>query len=422
MRRIVVPLVVLVLLAGCRGDDDGNEQAGRGATTPTSTAGGQGDDGGAGKGATAAPSPPDVGKAKAKLVEVAGVTQPTAMAVRQNDDSLYVTEKTGRVRRIPKGQTANPGSADSTPVLDLSGQVTNGSEQGLLGLTFSADGSKLYVDYTDRAGDTRVVEYQFRDGRAATDTARELLFVDQPFANHNGGQILFGPDGKLYISLGDGGSANDPNNRAQNLNDLLGKLLRIDPQPSGGLPYTVPSDNPFVGRSGTRPEIWMYGLRNPWRFTWDRQTRDLWIADVGQNRLEEIDFLPAGSPSGANFGWSLLEGTARLKGTNPEGGILPIFEYGREDGSCSVTGGYVYRGAKVASLRGVYVYGDACSGKVWGLTQAGGEVTGQQELDLAGLDGATSTSGFSISSFGEDGTGELYLLSLAGAVYRFEPA
>ncbi|MDQ3978156.1 MAG: PQQ-dependent sugar dehydrogenase [Actinomycetota bacterium] len=360
-------------------------------------------------------------RARARLVEVASVSQPTAMAVRPNDDAIYVTEKTGRVRRIPRGQTANPGAAESSAVLDLSGRVSTGSEQGLLGLTFSPDGSRLYVDYTDRAGDTHVVEYPFREGRADADGARELLFVDQPFANHNGGQILFGPDGKFYISLGDGGSGNDPNNRAQNLGDLLGKILRIDPQASGSSPYTVPPDNPFVGRSGARPEVWMYGLRNPWRFTWDRQTKDLWIADVGQNRREEIDFLPAGSPSGANFGWPLLEGTARLKGSNPPGGILPIFEYGRDDG-CSVTGGYVYRGSRVPSLRGIYVYGDACTGTVWGLTQSGGEATGQQELTLDGLAEATGRSGFSISSFGEDGAGELYLLSLGGGVYRFDPA
>jgi glucose/arabinose dehydrogenase len=424
-------VALLALLPACRGDG-GDADVGSGATTPTSAPGdggggaggtgapGDGGSSGPGPQATPAPSPPDVSRARAQLVEVASVTQPTAMAVRPNDDAIYVAEKTGRVRRVPRGQTPNPAAPEATAVLDLAGQVSLGSEQGLLGLTFSPDGSKLYVDYTDRAGDTRVVEYQFRDGRADPDTRRELLFVEQPFVNHNGGQILFGPDGKFYIALGDGGSRNDPDNRAQNLNDLLGKILRIDPQPSGGTPYTIPSDNPFVGRSGARPEIWMYGLRNPWRFTWDRQTKDLWIADVGQNRLEEIDFLAAGSPAGANFGWSLLEGTARVKGSNPEGGILPIFEYGRDDG-CSITGGYVYRGARVPSLRGVYVYGDACTGNVWGLTQAGGEVTGQGQLDLRGLEEATATSGFNIASFGEDAAGELYLLSLGGGVYRFEP-
>ena len=420
MRRLLTTLVVLALLAAaCGGDGDGSNEAGTGAT-PTAPAG-NGDGTADGSGPTTEAPAPDVSRARASLVEVAAVRQPTAMAVRPNDDALYVTEKTGRVRRIPRGQTADPGPPEAGAVLDLSGQVSTGSEQGLLGLTFSPDGGRLYVDYTDRAGDTHVVEYQFRDGKADPGTARELLFVDQPFANHNGGQVVFGPDGKLYISLGDGGSRNDPGDRAQDLGEILGKLLRIDPQPSGGSPYTVPPDNPFVGRPGARPEIWMYGLRNPWRFTWDRQTQDLWIADVGQDRLEEIDFLPAGSPSGVNFGWPLVEGTGRVKGANPAGAVLPIFEYDHDQG-CSVTGGYVYRGAKVPSLRGVYVYGDACSGKVWGLTQSGGEVTGQQELNLAGLEDATGSSGFSISSFGEDAAGELYLLSLGGAVYRFDPA
>ena len=418
MRRLLTPLVVLTLLVACNGDSEG--EVGTGATPTTST---PATDQSSPPESTEAPAPaePDVAAARARLVEVASVSQPTAMAVRPNDDAIYVAEKRGRVRRVPRGQTGNPGAAESGPVLDLSGEVSTGSEQGLLGLTFSPDGSKLYVDYTDRAGDTRVVEYQFRDGRADANSARQLLFVEQPFANHNGGQILFGPDGKLYIALGDGGSRNDPDNRAQNLGDLLGKILRIDPQPSGGSPYTVPPDNPFVGRSGARGEIWMYGLRNPWRFTWDRQTKDLWIADVGQNRLEEIDFLAAGSPAGANFGWPLLEGTAGLKGSNPPRGILPIHEYGRDDG-CSVTGGYVYRGSRVPSLRGVYVFGDACTGTVWGLTQSGGQMTGQQGLNLDGLSDATGSSGFSISSFGEDAAGELYLLSLGGGVYRFDPA
>ncbi|MDQ4098612.1 MAG: PQQ-dependent sugar dehydrogenase [Actinomycetota bacterium] len=358
---------------------------------------------------------------RARLVRVAGVSRPTAMAVRPDDDGIYVAEKGGRVRLIPRGQTASPGAADGTPVLDLSGQVSNGSEQGLLGLTFSPDGGKLYVNYTDTRGDTQVVEYAFADGRADTGSRRVLLSVDQPFANHNGGEVVFGPDGKLYIGFGDGGSQGDPNNRAQNLGDLLGKLLRIDPTPSGSTPYTVPADNPFVGRSGARPEVWMYGLRNPWRFSWDRATRDLWIADVGANASEEIDFLAAGSPVGANFGWSLLEGTRSVKGDNPPGGILPIFEYDHSGGACSVTGGYVYRGTRVPTLRGVYVYGDACSGQVWGLTQAGGELTGQAELSLPGLDGS-GAGGYTISSFGEDAAGELYLLDLGGGVYRFEAA
>ena len=407
-----VALVLAVLAAACRGDKPaGPPPASSGATTP------------GGSGAETGGPAADPAAVKAKLLKVAGVDSPTAMAVRANDDAIYVAEKTGRVRVVPKGQTASPGAVAAAPVLDLSSQVSTGSEQGLLGLTFSADGNKLYVDYTDAKGNTQVVEYGFANGKADLGSRRVVLSVDQPFSNHNGGEVVFGPDGKLYIGLGDGGSEGDPANRAQNLGDLLGKLLRIDPAPSGGTAYTVPADNPFVGRSGARPEVWMYGLRNPWRFTWDRITHDLWIADVGQDKWEEIDFLAAGSPSGANFGWSLMEATHKFKGDNPPGAVLPIFEYGHTGGACSVTGGYVYRGSKVATLKGVYVYGDACSGAVWGLTQSGGKVTGQAALQLGGANpSAARGSGYSISSFGEDSAGELYLLDLGGAVYRFEAA
>ena len=350
------------------------------------------------------------------MTKVAELQSPLALAVRKGDDSLYVAEKTGRVRRIPKGQTDQPGPPDAAPVLDLSGDVSSGGEQGLLGLTFSPAGDKLYVDYTDKAGDTRVAEYAFAGGKADPSTRRELLFVKQPFANHNGGEVVFGPDGMLYIGLGDGGSGNDPNNRAQNLGDLLGKILRVDPKasPGGGQAYTVPPDNPFVGRSGARPEVWMYGLRNPWRFSWDRDTKDLWIADVGQDAIEEVDFLAGGAPAGTNFGWSQVEGDHRVKGDNPPGAVLPIFEYPHEGGSCSVTGGYVYRGRRAASLRGTYVYGDACSGRVWGLTQRDGKKASQGELHVSGLPG-----GQTVSSFGEDAAGELYVLTLNGGVYRF---
>ena len=412
-RRLAAIAIVLALLAGACGDDgDDTGAGGDGAGSGTTAAGPDG--------TTDAPEEPaDIGSASARLVKVADVSVPVAMAVRSGDDSIYVAEKSGRVRRVPRGQTSNPGATEGTAVLDLSGDVSSGSEQGLLGLTFSPDGGRLYVNYTDRAGDTRVVEYRFADGRADTGSRRELLFVDQPFANHNGGQVSFGPDGKLYIGLGDGGSGNDPQNRAQNLGDLLGKLLRIDPAPSGDLPYTIPSDNPFVGRSGARGEIWMYGLRNPWRFSWDRRTGDLWIGDVGQNAIEEVDFLAGAAPAGTNFGWPLLEGSRRNKGSNPDGAVLPLFEYGHDEG-CSVTGGHVYRGSKVAALRGIYVYGDACSGRVWGLVQSGGQQTGQGEIQLDGADQAGGQSGLAVASFGEDAAGELYLLNLGGGLFRFE--
>jgi glucose/arabinose dehydrogenase len=335
------------------------------------------------------------------------------MAVRPGDDSLYVAEKGGRVRQVVRGQSGE-GQPSISPasVLDLSGQVSTGSEQGLLGLTFSPDGGKLYVDYTDRAGDTRVVEYTFDGGRADPGSRRELLFVDQPFANHNGGHVVFGPDGKLYVGLGDGGSQGDPSNNGQSLSTLLGKILRIDPAPTGGAPYTVPADNPFVGRSGARSEIFAYGLRNPWRFSWDRQTRDLWIADVGANRWEEVDLLPAGRPAGANLGWSLMDSRHQLKGPNPAGGVLPIFEYDHDGGRCTIIGGYVYRGRAIAALRGAYLFGDYCSGQVWALSQEGGQVVDDEELDV----GQPSL----IQSFGEDAAGELYVLTTTG-VSRLVP-
>ncbi len=403
MRRGLV--VLLLVLAACSSDKTAT-------TTPASTA------------STAAPLDPS--KVTARLVKVAAVDSPTAMAVRPKDDGVYVAEKTGRVRYVPQGQTANPAAPAATPVLDLSAQVSTGSEQGLLGLTFNAEGSKLYVDYTDRSGDTMVVEYLFKEALRVADpaSARNLLFVDQPFANHNGGEVVFGPDGKLYVGLGDGGSGGDPGNRAQNLGTLLGKILRIDPAPGpAGKPYSIPGDNPFLERSGAMAEIWAYGLRNPWRFSWDRATHDFWVADVGQDKWEEVDVLAAGAPGGANYGWSLLEGTHRFKGDNPAGAVLPIFEYGHDQG-CSVTGGFVYRGAKAPSLQGVYVYGDACTGKIWGLTQSGGKLTGQAELSLTGESADRNGGGtrFTISSFGEDAAGELYLLTLGGGVFRFDGA
>jgi glucose/arabinose dehydrogenase len=418
--RTRATILCLLLLAACAGesDDDAAPPPGQGVTTPTAAGGREG--GGGGGSASTVPPPGDPAAVQARLVKVADVNGPVAIAVRPDDDSLYVAEKGGRVRRVPKGQTPSPGVIEGGSLLDISDQVSTGSEQGLLGITFNGDGSKLYVNYTDRAGDTQVVEYAWRDGRADVGSRRVLLSVDQPFANHNGGQVSFGPDGKLYIGLGDGGSQGDPANRAQNLGDLLGKLLRIDPAPSGDKPYTVPSDNPFVGRSGAAGEVWMYGLRNPWRFSFDRVTRDLWVADVGQNAWEEVNFLPAGSQAGANFGWNLLEGSHRYKGANPDGAILPIHEYSHDEG-CSVTGGYVYRGSRVPTLRGVYVYADACSGTIWGLAQEGGQLKGNAELTLGGRD-ALGRSGGTISSFGEDASGELYMMSLSAGLWRFEAA
>jgi glucose/arabinose dehydrogenase len=336
---------------------------------------------------------------RVRLTRVATVTQPTSLAVRPGDPGLWVTEKTGRVLRIQDGSVQT--------VLDVSGEVSGGFEQGLLGLAFSPDGRLVYLDYTDRAGDTRVVEVELVSGRR-----RELLFVDQPFANHNGGQLVVRPDGTLWIALGDGGSGGDPLGNAQNLGTLLGKIVRIDPRPDGDRPYRVPADNPFVGRAGVRPEIWDYGLRNPWRFSFDRATGDLWIGDVGQGAWEEVDFEPAGA-GGRNYGWNLMEGSHPYRGGRPPpGAVPPLFDYARTGGNCAVTGGYVYRGGRIPGLTGAYVYGDFCAGRLLAVRQRDGRVTERADL------GARASQ---LSSFGEDHAGELYALSLDGPVWRIDP-
>jgi glucose/arabinose dehydrogenase len=334
---------------------------------------------------------------------------PLAIAQRPGDDTLYVAGQRGRVAAV------RGGTADPVPVVDMSGEVKAGGEQGLLGIAFSPDGNLLYVSYTDRSGDSQLRELPFRDGRADFDAGRPILSLADRFPNHNGGQVMFGPDGLMYFFMGDEGSGNDPFGNAQNLGVWFGKILRIDPKPSGGQPYTVPADNPFVGRSGAKPEIWAYGLRNPWRASFDRATGDLWIGDVGQNMVEEVDLCPKGAASGANFGWSAHEGTR--PGPRPvppaEGHVPPVYEYPTADGNCAVTGGYVYRGSRIPGLTGAYLFGDYCVGEVRALRLAGGKVAEHRQLNLQ-VDG--------LASFGEDHQGEVYALSLSGGVFRFDPA
>jgi len=342
-----------------------------------------------------------------RLQRIAMLEEPVALAVRSNDSALYVAEKRGWVVAI------RDGTVDPTPVLDLSDQVSLGGEQGLLGLAFSPDGGSLYVNYTDVDGDTRVVSYTMAGDRADPSSRREVLFVDQPYANHNGGNLVFGPDGYLYIGLGDGGSGGDPHGNAQSLGTLLGKMLRIDPRPDADAPYRIPADNPFVTTSGARPEIWAYGLRNPWRYSFDRATGDLWIGDVGQSAWEEVDRQPASSHGGENYGWNVWEGShPYLAGGSAPGAVNPVFDYAHSDGGCVVTGGYVYRGAAIPALVGTYVFADFCMGGIQGLRVDGGEVVREE------LGGTVGT----ISSFGEDAEGELYVLSLVGWVYRVVPA
>jgi glucose/arabinose dehydrogenase len=352
--------------------------------------------------------PPDEGnlrKAHVRLNRVATLQQPLAMAVRADGSALYVAQKTGEVVILRGGRGPRQ-------VLDLSGEVSQGREQGLLGLAFSPDGDFLYVNLSDENGDTRVVEFAMRGVGPDPGSRREVLAVDQPFGNHNGGNLAFGTDGYLYIGLGDGGSAGDPDGNAQSLQSLLGKMLRIDPRPGRERPYRIPRDNPFVGRAPARPEIWSYGLRNPWRYSFDRETGDLWIGDVGQSSREEIDFQDAASAGGENYGWDRLEGTLPFEGKAPRRAVPPIFEYGRVQGR-TVIGGYVYRGSGIPDLRGAYVFGDAFVPELMALKQEDGEL-----IEMRGLGVAVE----SLSSFGEDQAGELYAMSLSGRVFRLVSA
>ena len=349
---------------------------------------------------------------RVRLQRIADLDAPLAMAVRAGDPALYVAQQGGQVMAI------RDGAVDPTPVLDVAGQITSGGERGLLGLAFSPDGRFLYVNDTDLDGNTNVVEYRMgSDGRAVAESRRVVLFVEQPFPNHNGGDLVFGPDGDLYIGLGDGGSGGDPLGNGQNLGSLLGKMLRIEPRmpdgslPPGGASYAIPQDNPFVGRAGARPEIWAYGLRNPWRFTFDRETGDLWIGDVGQNAWEEVDVQPAGARGGRNYGWNLTEGL-HLYGdatAPPANWTRPLFERSHADGYCAIIGGSVYRGSAIPALDGVYLYSDECRGDLLGVIASDGHVT--RRIDL-GLHVDTPVS------FGEDAGGELYVISLGGPVYR----
>jgi glucose/arabinose dehydrogenase len=312
---------------------------------------------------------------------------------------LFVIEKSGRIRVIENDQLLE------TPFLDITDRVgSNGNEQGLLGLAFHPqyqENGRLFVNYTDTRGDTVIARFQVSSDPNLADPNSEvpLFGYDQPFPNHNGGAMVFGPDGYLYIGSGDGGAAGDPFGNAQNTGTMLGKILRVDVDSAE--PVAVPSDNPFGN------EVWAYGLRNPWRISFDRSTDDLYIGDVGQGDWEEIDFLPAGSPGGANFGWDHREGAHDFEGGGPEGMIDPVAEYSHPEGGCSVTGGYVYRGS-MPEWNGVYLYGDYCTGMIWGLIQIDGGWQNQLIFDMQ----------VTITSFGEDEAGEIYLVSDTGGIFR----
>jgi glucose/arabinose dehydrogenase len=339
-----------------------------------------------------------------------GLNQPLYLT-HAGDDRLFVVEKEGAIRIIQNGRLLDE------PFLDISDRVNaEASERGLLSLAFHPNygqNGRFFVNYTNLAGDTAVSAFQATADPNRADPAGEelLLTIAQPFPNHNGGQLQFGPDGYLYIGMGDGGSGGDPEGHGQNPATLLGALLRLDvDQPAESAAYGIPADNPFVGDSRKRPEIWAIGLRNPWRFSFDRATGDLLIGDVGQNRWEEVSFLAAGTPGGANFGWNVMEGAHCYdrNSCDQSGLVLPVYDYEHERGRCSITGGYVYRGSQFPALAGNYFFGDYCSGEIWSMTAGNGRWSANLVL-------ATAST---IVSFGEDAQGELYVVDINGGIYQ----
>jgi glucose/arabinose dehydrogenase len=345
-----------------------------------------------------------------------GFDAPLAIAhAGDGSGRLFVAEQGGAIRIVRDGRL------EPAPFLDIGGRITSGGERGLLGLAFHPrfpDDPRVFVDYTDGSGDTQVSSFVLDPANADrldASSEQRIISVDQPFANHNGGALVFDPDGFLLIALGDGGSGGDPQGNGQKLTTLLGKILRIDVDggPASGRAYGIPSGNPYSdGAAGRRPEIWLTGLRNPWRMSVDRATGDLWIGDVGQSAWEEIDVQRAGAPGGTNFGWNRMEGTHCFE---PEQGcedpslVLPVSDYGHDLG-CTVIGGGVYRGAAQAALVGGYVFGDYCSGRVWAIEPVGAAYRSPVEVN---------GGGHSLSAFGEDEAGELFAADIsAGEVLR----
>jgi glucose/arabinose dehydrogenase len=365
----------------------------------------------------AASSPPlPSGPASVGLLEVAsGLSTPLYITAPPGDTArLFIVEKTGAIRIVKAG------SLLPVPFLDIGTLVSSGSEQGLLGLAFDPDYAttgRFVVHYTDVVGNTRVSTFvRSSSDPDVADPASEQLVIsaEQPFPNHNGGQLLFGPDGNLYLGLGDGGSGGDPLGRGQDLTDLLGSILRLDIRTP---PYVVPSDNPFAGRTDVRGEVWSYGLRNPWRFSFDRATGDLYIGDVGQSAWEEVDVSPAADGAGkaTNFGWNIMEGKHCYAASScDESGLaLPVLEYNHGQG-CSITGGYVYRGNAIPAIQGYYFYADYCGGWVRSFRYQDGQA-------MDSFQWPTLAPGGSITSFGEDASGELYITSADGRVFRIIP-
>lgn len=358
-------------------------------------------------------APPD--PANITLVEVASGFNRPLYLTHAGDGSgrLFIVEQGGKIKIWKEGAVLNLPFLDVTNLLTRDVNSGGYTERGLLGLAFHpnyAENGRFFINYTNADGATVVSSFRVSPGSpdlADPTSENILLTIPQPFPNHNGGHMDFGPDGYLYISIGDGGAAGDPLATGQNPDDLLGSILRIDVDVEAG--YAIPADNPFVNGGGA-PEVWSYGLRNVWRFSFDRATGDLYLADVGQGQWEEVNFQPADSPGGENYGWRAFEGSRTFSGgVDAAATTLPIAEYGHSDGSCSVTGGYVYRGTAIADLQGVYLYGDWCSGFIF---------TAYRDESDTWRSNFFTRSRVQISSFGEDEAGELYVLDYNGGIFR----
>jgi len=456
IRRVLVSCLAVALLGCSGGDDDVPEASVRPSLVPTTSLAGD-DAGGAGS-TTDVPATDPATTTSTSLTPAPGADLPSAppgqeetppptttpgplprpsvrlspfgpfetpvdIASRPLDTRIFVIEQAGRVRAVD--------DVSDELVLDISDLVTFEGERGLLGLAFHPDLDVAYVDYVDTAGNTVIAEYELDPVTAVFDpqSARIVMTIEQPYANHNGGDLDFGPDGQLYVSTGDGGSADDPERRALDLSSPLGKLLRIDPLGTADTPFSVPSGNPFADVAGADPTIWAFGLRNPWRISFDAVTGDLWIADVGQGTWEEVNLATAvdgrQAGRGANFGWSAYEGLARFNEDQPADGaaldgtraplVPPVVVYPHENGDCSVSGGAVYRGERFTDLRGWYVAGDFCSGRMFAVdTTSVGTDEPARVVEVGSLPGLAAVSP------GPDG--ELYAVSTNGTVARLDPA
>lgn len=320
--------------------------------------------------------------------------------------TVWIAERAGTVRVLDSQ------GGLGKPVVDITKETTTDGERGLLGIAFDKKFAHFYISFTNLQGTSTIDEFAVRKGKIQPQTRRTVLTQTQPYSNHNGGDIKFGPDGYLYIAFGDGGSGGDPHGNGQNLDTLLGKLVRIDPR--GARPYAIPKDNPFVGDPKAKDEIWSYGLRNPWKFSFDAGTGDVLIGDVGQSAWEEIDWAPAKSKGGENYGWSQMEGTHPFRdGKEPANHVRPVYEYDRTGLGCSVTGGFVYRGKAIPDLKGQYVYSDYCDGTLRSLKIENGKVTGTGDLGV---------NAGEVVSFIQGGNRELYVLDIGGSVYRIDRA